>query len=146
MIQTPAVPSEILRSASMRSTRQRLLLTSLLFGQGDRHVSAEQLFEEAGEFDVPMSLATVYNTLNGLTEAGVLREVAIDGTTTLYDTKTSDHWHFYNEQDGTLTDINSPDAEVQNLPDLPAGKKVAGIDVLVRLSKCPDKHEGSSNC
>jgi Fur family iron response transcriptional regulator len=64
---------ELLRAASLRPTRQRLALARLLFEQGDRHVSAEQLHSEAVGAAVPVSLATVYNTLHQFVAAGLLR-------------------------------------------------------------------------
>ncbi len=126
---------ELLKAAGLRPTRQRRLLTWLLFRWGERHISAEQLFEEATALNVPISLATVYNTLNGLTAAGLLREVAIEGSKTLFDTRTSDHWHFYNEDDGTLSDVNAPNVAVHNIPTPPAGTKISRVDVLARICK-----------
>jgi Fe2+ or Zn2+ uptake regulation protein len=64
-----------LREIGLRPTRTRVALSNILFGKGDRHVSAEMLFEEAGQAKVPVSLATVYNTLHQFTEAGLLRQV-----------------------------------------------------------------------
>ena len=55
---------ELLRAAHLRPTRQRVALVRLLFEQGDRHVTAEQLHGEAVEAAVRVSLATVYNTLH----------------------------------------------------------------------------------
>src|SRR5713101_1106574 len=66
---------ELLRAAHLRPTQQRLALVRLLFEQGDRHVTAEQLYGEAVEAAVRLSLATVYNTLHQFVEAGLLREV-----------------------------------------------------------------------
>src|ERR1700712_5614150 len=68
-----------LRKAGLRPTRQRVALGWLLFARGDRHIPAERLFEEASRARVPVSLATVYNTLHPFTEAGLLREIAVDG-------------------------------------------------------------------
>ena len=69
---------ELLRAAHLRPTRQRLTLAQLLFEQGDRHVTAEQLYGEAVEAAVRVSLATVYNTLHQFIEAGLLREVVVN--------------------------------------------------------------------
>ncbi|WP_428650402.1 Fur family transcriptional regulator, partial [Roseibium sp.] len=55
--------TDMLRTAGLRPTRQRVSLAELLYSKGDRHVSAELLHEEAVAADVPVSLATVYNTL-----------------------------------------------------------------------------------
>ncbi len=57
---------------------------------------------EAVNHGVPVSLATVYNTLHQFVEAGLLREVAIESTKTYFDTKTSNHFHFFFEEDGAL--------------------------------------------
>src|SRR5690349_7358533 len=75
-----------LRKAGLRPTRQRLALASLLFVHGDRHVTAESLHEEAVSAGVPVSLATVYNTMHQFTAARLLREVTVDGTRTYFDT------------------------------------------------------------
>ena len=107
----------------------------MLFSGPERHISAEELHEEAVEAKVPVSLATVYNTLNQFTEAGLLREVAIDGTKSYFDTNTSNHYHFYLESEGRLIDIDSNDLKVIGLPEAPDGTKVNRIDVVVRLSE-----------
>ena len=73
----------------------------LLFAKGDRHVSAEMLYEEAIRAREPLSLATVYNTLRQFSEAGLLRQVSVSGPKTFFDTNVSEHHHFYNEDDET---------------------------------------------
>ena len=67
----------MLRKVGLRPTRQRMELGWLLFSKGDRHLTAEMLFEEASSARVPVSLATVYNTLNQFTDVGLLRQVAM---------------------------------------------------------------------
>src|SRR6202140_5989094 len=88
---------ELLRAAHLRPTRQRLALVRLLFEQGDRHVTAEQLHGEAVEAAVRGSLATVYNTLHQFIEAGMLREVVWNSGRSYFDTNVSDHHHFFFE-------------------------------------------------
>jgi len=122
-----------LRGAGLRPTRQRMALAELLFGQGDRHLTAETLHEEAQRNAVSVSLATVYNTLHQFTEAGLLREVAIEGSKTYFDTNTSDHCHFFLEREGTLEDISPEAIDFNRLPEPPAGMKISRVDVLVRL-------------
>src|SRR5215467_10723998 len=85
----------MLRKVGLRPTRQRMELGWILFSKGDRHLTAEMLFEEASKARVPVSLATVYNTLNQFTDVGLLRQVAVDGSKTYFDTNTSDHHHFF---------------------------------------------------
>ena len=124
---------DMLRGAGLRPTRQRVALAELLFARGDRHVTAERLHEEAVSNDVPVSLATVYNTLHQFTEAGLLREVAVEGAKTYFDTNTSNHCHFFCEGDGILMDIPTEGLRVEGLPEPPAGMEVSRVDVLVRL-------------
>ncbi len=123
----------LLKRAGLRPTRQRNALAALLFGSGDRHVTAEMLHLEAIGSAIRVSLATVYNTLHQFTEVGLLREVAVEGSKTYFDTNTSDHHHFYFERDGALVDIKSGTMSVMSLPQPPAGMEIARVDVLIRL-------------
>ena len=65
---------------------------------------------------MPVSLATVYNTLHQFTEVGLLRQVAVDGSKTYFDTNVSDHHHFFVEGDNALVDIPNADVSVDKLP------------------------------
>jgi Fur family transcriptional regulator, iron response regulator len=122
-----------LRDAGLRPTQQRIALAQLLYGQGDRHVCAEQLHAEALKAEVPVSLATVYNTLNQFKSAGLLRELAIEGDRSYFDTNTSNHFHFFDNEKHTLMDIEADGLSVVGMPKLPAGKVIDRIDVIVRL-------------
>jgi len=122
-----------LRDAGLRPTRQRLALGRLLFEAGDRHVTAENLYEQAISVGASVSLATVYNTLHQFTKAGLLREVVVDSSRTYFDTNTSDHHHFFHEEDGSLSDISGHAIEVTGLPKAPAGTDVARVDIVVRV-------------
>ena len=124
-----------LRHAGLRPTRQRVSLATLLFGAGDRHVSAEVLHAEAAQAGVRISLATIYNTLHQFLEAGLLRELAIDGQRSYFDTNTSNHNHFYIEEHGQLIDIPNNAIRVDGLPEPPEGMRITHIDVVVRLVK-----------
>jgi Fur family iron response transcriptional regulator len=125
---------ERLRSVGLRPTRQRVALGWLLFGRGARHLSAETLYEEAQRARVLVSLATVYNTLNQFTQAGLLREIAIDGSRTYFDTNVSDHHHFFVEGEGLL-DIPAHDIEVSNLPPPPEGMTIERVEVVIRVRR-----------
>jgi len=127
--------AERLRAARLRPTRQRVALARLLFDGCDRHVTAEVLHEEAIARKVPVSLATVYNTLHQFTEVGLLRQVAVDGSKTYFDTNASDHHHFFVEGENALVDIPGNDVIVDKMPIAPDGYEVARIDVVVRLRK-----------
>ena len=125
----------MLRDVGLRPTRQRMALGWILFAKGDRHLTAEMLYEEASKAKVPVSLATVYNTLHQFTGAGLLREVAVDGSKTYFDTNTTAHHHFFVEGDNELVDIPGAEEIVSKTPAAPAGYEIARIDVVVRLRK-----------
>ena len=128
-----------LRAAGLRPTRQRVALARLLFNGCDRHVTAEVLHEEAIARKVPVSLATVYNTLHQFTEVGLLREVAVEGAKTYFDTNTSNHYHFFCETSGKLVDIETASIRIEGLPQAPDGMAISRVDVLVRLVADPKR-------
>ncbi len=125
----------MLRNAGLRPTRQRVALAELLYSQGNRHISAEVLHEEAILANVPVSLATVYNTLHQFTEVGLLREVAVEGTKTYFDTNTSEHHHFFLEHENRVIDIPDSGLTLENLPVPPEGMEISRVEVVVRLRK-----------
>src|SRR5262249_41375531 len=125
----------LLRDVGVRPTRQRTALGWILFGRGDRHITAEMLFEEATKAKVPVSLATVYNTLHQLRDVGLLRQVAVDGSKTYFDTNASPHHHFFVEGENALLDIADTDMVMGKMPVPPEGYEIARIDVLLRLRR-----------
>ncbi len=124
-----------LRHVGLRPTRQRVSLGWVLFAKGDRHISAEMLHEEAVKERIPVSLATIYNTLRQFTEAGLLRELAIDGNKTYFDTASHDHHHFVVEGENRVIDIPAQEIDVATLPTPPEGYEISHVDVVVRLRK-----------
>jgi Fur family iron response transcriptional regulator len=124
-----------LSDAGLRPTRQRLRLGWLLFGAGDRHVTAERLYEEAVASHAPISLATVYNTLNQFRSAGLLREIAVDGAKTVFDTNLNEHQHFLTEEAHVLVDLPEKLIDITQLPEPPEGMEIARVDVVVRLRR-----------
>ena len=125
-----------LRAAGLRPTRQRVALAAILFGRGHRHISAEGLHEEAIAADVPVSLATIYNTLHQFTGAGLLRQVAIEGARTYFDTNVSDHHHFFVEGENRLIDVKGP-LDIDNVPAPPPGMEIASVEVIIRVRRKP---------
>lgn len=123
----------VLRAAHLRPTRQRRALADLLLGQGDRHVTAERLHEEARRAGVKVSLATVYNTLHQFTDAGLLRELVVESGRAYFDTNTSHHHHFFDEDTGALTDIPGDAVSLGVLPRTPKGRQISRVDVIVRV-------------
>lgn len=126
---------EMLKAAGLRPTRQRMALAAILFGKGNRHISAERLHEEAIGARVPVSLATVYNTLHQFTGSGLLREVIVDGSKTYFDTNTDDHHHFYVEDDNEVLDIPPTNLAVDELPEPPPGMEIVRVDIVIRLRR-----------
>lgn len=122
-----------LRRSGLRPTRQRLALADLLFAKGDRHLTVEELHEEAVTAGVPVSLATVYNTLHQFTEAGMIRVLAVESAKTYFDTNISDHHHFFVEGRNEVLDIPISNIEIGNLPEAPEGMEIAHVDVVIRL-------------
>jgi len=125
----------MLRQVGLRPTRQRMALGWILFGKGDRHLTAEMLYEEATRAKVPVSLATIYNTLHQFTEVGLLRQVAVDGSKAYFDTNVAAHHHFFVEGSDEVLDIPGADVIVGKTPTPPEGYEIARVDVVVRLRK-----------
>ncbi|WP_413204698.1 iron response transcriptional regulator IrrA [Rhodospirillum sp. A1_3_36] len=124
----------MLRTAGLRPTRQRLGLARLLFeGEGYHHVTAEMLHSRALSENISVSLATVYNTLNQFIEGGLLKEVVVTSGLSYFDTNTESHHHFYIENTGQLIDIPSESVGISHLPPLPEGANLRSIDVVIRL-------------
>jgi len=125
--------SEQLQQAGLRPTRQRLELLQLLRHAGDRHVTPELLHLEAREVGIRVSLATVYNTLNQFTGKGILKRLITEAGVTWFDTNTSDHHHFYNEETGQLTDFPAADEVWSQLPNPPEGKVITSLSIMVSI-------------
>ncbi|SLN49538.1 Peroxide-responsive repressor PerR [Roseisalinus antarcticus] len=125
-----------LAGAGLRPTRQRIALADLLVGDGnDRHVTAESLFDAARDAGEKVSLATVYNTLKAFCEAGILREIVVDGSKSYFDTNMTDHPHFFWEDRAELTDAPADELEISRLPNAPDGAEICKVDVVIRLRR-----------
>jgi Fur family iron response transcriptional regulator len=128
-----------LRAVGLRPTRQRLALGKLLLAGGNRHVTAEMLHEEAVGSNIQVSLATVYNTLNQFTDAGLLREVVVEAGRSYFDTNTSNHHHLFHVDSGELEDLSDQSVYLAKLPDLPEGTALDRVDVVIRVRKSIEK-------
>lgn len=123
-----------LSRSGLRPTRQRILLASLLIGNGEhRHVTAESLFAAARDTGESVSLATVYNTLRAFCDAGLLQEITVDGSKSYFDTNTHDHPHYYWEDENRLSDAPADELVIARLPRAPEGTQVTSVDVIIRL-------------
>jgi Fur family iron response transcriptional regulator len=123
-----------LASVGVRPTRQRLDLARAIFGGGNRHFTAEMIYQETRSIRYAPTLGTIYNTLNEFARCGLLREIAIYDAKLWYDTKTGPHFHFYDEDTEELSDI--PEESLpQFVIQAPDGMRIRAIDVIVRLKK-----------
>jgi len=95
-----------LDGAGVRPTRQRLDLAHAIFGRGDRHFTAEMIYQETRPIRFAPTFGTIYNTLNEFSRCGLLRELALYDAKIWYDTKTGLHFHFYREDSEELSDIS----------------------------------------
>ena len=123
-----------LEDAGVRPTRQRIDIARAIFAAGNRHFTAEMLFQETRAIRFAPTLGTIYNTLNELARCGLLREIAIYDAKLWYDTKTGPHFHFYDEDSEELSDIPEEWLPKVDIPP-PPGMRVQAIDVIVRLKK-----------
>jgi Fur family iron response transcriptional regulator len=128
--------SRLLRDAGLRPTRQRVMLGELLFARGDRHVTAEMLYGEAVESNIQLSLATVYNTLNQFTQAGLLRRIGPDGSRSFFDTNTSVHPHFYLVGEDVLMDVPERLMMAQ-MPEALPGHEISRLDIIIHIRRKP---------
>ena len=129
----------MLRRVGLRPTNQRMALANILFSQGNRHVTAEMLYDEAVAARIPLSLATVYNVLRQFTEAGLLRQIGVDCAKTYFDTNPSEHHHFFIQDEDVLLDIPAAEAVVAKLPQAPEGFEIERVTVVVRLRRKLDR-------
>ncbi|MBU6504717.1 MAG: transcriptional repressor [Betaproteobacteria bacterium] len=126
--------AEMLRRHDIIPTHQRLIIAQVLLAR-HQHVSADQLLALVNEQHAEVSKATIYNTLNLFEEKGLIRGVIVDPVRVFYDTNTLPHHHFFDEETGTLTDIESDSLSIGGLPSLPAGMVQERVDIVVRIRR-----------
>jgi Fur family iron response transcriptional regulator len=128
---------EKLKSHNILPTPQRLEIAALLLAK-PQHLSAEQIIDRLRENGSDISKATVYNTLNLFGEFGIIKVCEVDSERRIYDSRMDPHHHFYNVDTGEITDIDQNDIIVSRLPELPAGTRQEGVEVLIRISNRGD--------
>ena len=114
-----------------------LLLIKLLFENPDRHISAEELFEEVRKENRKISLATIYNSLKQFTKIGLLKELVVDQNKSLYCNDYKSHYHLYIEDEGKVVDIPTENINL-NVPSIPACLSLHNVDVIVRVRTLKD--------
>tara|TARA_B100000029_G_scaffold372984_1_gene367157 strand:- start:216 stop:632 length:417 start_codon:yes stop_codon:yes gene_type:complete len=128
--------SERLRTSGLRPTRQRLAICKILFDRKKTfHFTVEKLKKiTERQNKEKISVATLYNTVQAFKEKGYLKEIAIKGNKTFFDTNTKHHHHFYDEDMSQLVDIEDKNISVNYLPKIPKGKKIKSVEVLVKIA------------
>ena len=125
-----------LREIGLRPTKQRVKICELLFlREKTFHFTINDLAKKISEeMREKISLATVYNTVHAFQKKGYLKEIAINSDKTYYDTNTSIHHHFYDEETHELIDCDDSDIDTINLKkDIP-GKKIKSVEVLIKVA------------
>jgi len=122
----------LLQKHDINPTSQRVEIARVLFARCE-HLSAEDVFALVNGESACVSKATVYNTLGLFAARGLIREVIADPTRVFYDPNTTPHHHFYNTSTGKLMDIPADEVRIDVLPALPAGMRMEGVDVIVRV-------------
>lgn len=124
--------AEMLREHGIAPTHQRIEIAGALFSRHE-HLSADQLLAIVNARYSEVSKATVYNTLKVFLEKKLIREVIVDPSRVFYDPNTRPHHHFYNIENGELSDIHDDSMLLSGLPALPEGMVADSIDVIVRI-------------
>ena len=144
MIRPTASALRQLKACGLRPTRQRLALAKLLLEGGPRHVTAEEVYQEAHTTGIPVSLATVYNTLHQFTSAGLMIEVVVGSGQSYFDNNPTSHWHYFDKSTGEIIDVPDDAIEFTKLPEPPPGKVIERIDVVVRIRNADGRPRGQA--
>ena len=125
-----------LRTSGLRPTKQRLLICKVLFDRKDTfHFTIDNLKKRIEKnTKSKVSLATVYNTVHAFKNSGYLKEISLQGNKTFFDTNSSNHHHFYDQDTGDLIDIKNEDISISKLPSAPKGKKINEVAVTVSVA------------
>ena len=126
--------ADVLREHGITPTAQRIEIAAVLLAR-PQHLCADDLQQMLARNGTPVSKATVYNTLGLFARKGLVRELFVDSGKVLYDSNTARHDHIYDVDTGTLTDIEPGTIAVGALPALPAGTRLEGVDVVIRVSR-----------
>ena len=129
-----------LRESGLRPTRQRLKICEVLFlPEKTFHFTINDLTKIIeNKLSEKISLATVYNTVHAFKKKGYLKEISIPGDKSYFDTNITSHHHFFNLSDNKITDIDTNQIEIKNLPTPPKGKIIKDVDVVINIEN--DSH------
>ena len=127
---------EKLRETGLRPTKQRVKICEVLFNREKTfHFTINDLSKKISEeLNEKISLATVYNTVHALQKKGYLKEISINSDKSYFDTNTTVHHHFYDEDTHQLIDCDENEIENVNVKNNITGKKINSVEVLVRVA------------
>ena len=127
---------EKLRESGLRPTKQRVKICEVLFNRDKTfHFTINDLVKKISEeLNEKISLATVYNTVHALQKKGYLKEISINSDKSYFDTNTTVHHHFYDEDTHQLIDCDENEIENVNVKNNITGKKINSVEVLVRVA------------
>ena len=131
-----------LRDAGLRPTKQRVKICEILFMREKTfHFTINDLAKKiSNDFNEKISLATVYNTVHALQKKGYLKEIAINSDKSYYDTNTSVHHHFYDEDTHELIDCDQSNIDSINVKNNITGKKINSVEVLIKVASDNQNH------
>ena len=127
---------EKLREVGLRPTKQRVNMCEVLFNREKTfHFTINDLVKMISEkMNQKISLATVYNTVHALERKGYLKEISIDSHKSYFDTNTSVHHHFFDEDTNELIDCDENDIDPVNIKKNITGKKINSVEVLIKVA------------
>jgi len=124
--------ANLLEEHGIMATTQRVEIAQIMLSKR-QHLSADQVLAEARRSGSRVSKATIYNTLGLFANEGLIREVIVDPAKIFFDSNTVPHYHFYHVDSGVLSDIEPGNMSIEQMPKLPQGTVVDGVDVVVRI-------------
>ena len=130
---------KLLEKSGIRTTNQRKILTKIIFENGNRHFTAEEIFREANNKNYKISLATIYNTLKQFSTFGLLREIVVDQNKSIYCNNHKPHYHLYIEDEEKIIDIPNKNIDLSNIAGIPACLSLHNIDIIVRIRTLREK-------
>ena len=125
-----------LRSSGLRPTKQRLKICEVLFDTDKTfHFTINDLAKIISEkLSEKISLATVYNTVHAFKKKGYLKEISINSDKSYFDTNTSTHHHFFDEDTNELIDCDEDVIDSINVKNNITGKKINSVEVLIKVA------------
>jgi Fur family transcriptional regulator, iron response regulator len=125
-----------LRASGLRPTKQRIKICEVLFeAEKTFHFTINDLSKIiSGKMNEKISLATIYNTVHAFKKKGYLKEISINSDKTYFDTNTSVHHHFFDEDTNELIDCDQKNIDTINIKNNITGKKINSVEVLIRVA------------